>query len=78
MSFFPNPFVDVLKLQVNRSGSATIRIRIFGRSGGDEPHGRSFAKDKPVALDVADFASGAYLVDLDYNGERYSRTVIKK
>lgn len=77
MSLFPNPFVDVLKLQVNRSGSATIRIR---NSVGLEVMNRTvvFAKDKPVALDVADFASGAYLVDLDYNGERYSRTVIKK
>lgn len=77
LDLYPNPCVDVLNFLANQSGAATIRIL---NSVGWEELNQSvvFSKGHPLTLDVSGFAPGTYLVDINYNGTRISRTIIKR
>lgn len=77
MDFYPNPCTDVLNVLADKSGEATLLIR---NSVGMEVMNRNivFVAGQPTKLDVSEFSSGAYLVDVVHGETSITRTIVKR
>lgn len=76
ISVFPNPGSDVITISFGETVVTTAEI-VFYNILGEEVYSSSLANTNSSTIDISKFASGIYMMEVNLNGEKIIRKVIK-
>lgn len=78
LELYPNPVVDKLNIRMGKDVNGEVNVRIYAINGAQVLN--SFVKVSPFVpgvLDINKLAGGRYVVEIEYNGEKFVSNIIK-
>ena len=73
---FPNPVNDLLNLQISNPNGTSINFEIISLLGNTELSGAIQPYEKQKTFNLEEFASGIYMLVLNYDGKKEIRKFV--
>jgi len=77
LTIYPNPTADIVHISLLNASTTQMAVRVFDMRGRVVIAFRSSAPSGTADIPVSNLAQGIYVMEIDANGTRYTRKMMK-